>query len=320
MADKTNTAYPLEQLHRYFASGVNNPGEVAGLAAAGTWIGIAASDIRPGLLEALEFSAGGPSCVFVDSGAFSEVDEQKNGPPVLNEAREITHADWLIRFGIYARVARAYRTRAYVVAPDRVGDQAVTLERLTRYARRCRDLVKDYRANLIVPVQRGALSLGDFWRAAVDALDLPLVDRKGDPIRPVCGVPMKKNATTLAELEQLARELPAGWRFHLLGLGPESKLYKPAIAAILRANPTAEITSDSGLIRRLAGRTNGRGGGPRRLTSAQDECRARGLQGAELKRGALMRVRFEDLRAERLEAVRLGWQDPELAGDDSEAA
>jgi len=302
-------AYPFEQNARHFASGVNAPGEVKGIRG---WIGIAASEIRAGLLEALEARAGGPLCVFVDSGAFSEV---TFGPAGVTVTEEISHLDWMLRFGVYARVARAFRTRAYVVAPDRVGDQVVTLERLTRYARRCRDLVKDHRCQLIVPVQKGALSMGDFWRAAVDALDLPLVDRVGDQVRPIAGVPMKKDATTLGELEAFARELPAGWPIHLLGLGPESKRYAPALEAIRRANPTAEITSDSNTIRRLVGRTNGRGGGARALTQAQDVARAQGLEGSELKAQALGVVGEAQHWEQVKKAYAQGWSDPELEGE-----
>lgn len=302
------TDYPFEQQGQHFASGVNHPGEVKGI---NGWIGIAANEIRTGLIEAIE--AGSRTVnVFVDSGAFSEVAFGPNGVEVVEE---ISHADWLIRFGIYSRVARAKGCRAYLVAPDRVGDQAVTLARLTRYARRCRDLVKDHRANLIVPVQKGASSMIAFWHAAVDALDLPLRDRVGDFIRPIAGVPMKKDATTLAELEAFAALLPAGWPIHLLGLGPESKRYTLAIAAIRRANPTAQITSDSNTIRRLVGRTNGRGGGARALTQAQDDARAQGLEGTELKATALAAV-FEDMhRAEVHQAYAQGWSDPELEGE-----
>lgn len=153
----TSNTYDREQHARHFCSGVNAPGEVEGLAGH-SWVGIAASEIRPGLLEALEANRIGVRALFVDSGAFSEVEFGANGPQVVDE---IDHADWLIRFGVYDRMALAFGPRAYVVAPDRVGDQAVTLERLERYAGRCRRLVS-YRAKLIVPVQKGAMPMAAF--------------------------------------------------------------------------------------------------------------------------------------------------------------
>lgn len=75
------------------------------------------------------------------------------------------------------------------------------------------------------------------------------------------------------------------------------------------------ITSDSNTIRRLVGRTNGRGGGPRALTRAQDTARAAGLEGAELKAHALAHVGRELYRAEFAKAYAQGWSDPELAGE-----
>jgi len=300
------SSYDREQQARHFCSGVNAPGEVEGLAGH-SWVGIAASEIRPGLLEALEANRRSVRALFVDSGAFSEVEFGANGPQVVEE---IDHADWLIRFGVYDRMARAFGPRAYVVAPDRVGDQAVTLERLERYAGRCRRLVS-YRAKLIVPVQKGALSMAAFWRAAVDVLDLPLHDRAGDFVLPIAGVPMKKDATSIAELRELAAALPQGWPIHLLGIGPESKRYAAALEAIRSVNPTATVTTDSNSIRRLVGRTNGRGGGARALTAAQDRARAAGAAGQELKRVALSAVYFAELRADNARRAAAGWLDDE---------
>ncbi len=303
------SSYPFEQQARHFASGVNHPGEVRGVSG---WFGIAANELRAGLLEAIEDRAGGPTAVFVDSGAFSEVEFTAAGPVVVDE---ITHAEWLRRFEVYATVAAAHRTRAFVVAPDQVGNQAVTLERLQRYAHIMRAMVLTHRCRLIVPVQKGADSMADFFTRALLALQLPTADQVGDPIWPIAGIPMKKDATTIAELEAFAGELPNGAHFHLLGLGPESKRYALAIAAIRRANPDAVITSDSNTIRRLVGRTNGRGGGPRALTRAQDTARAAGLEGAELKSHALAQVGRELHRAELLKAYAQGWSDPELEGE-----
>ncbi len=301
-------AYPFEQEARHFSSGVNSPGEVRGISG---WVGIAADEIRTGLLEELEARAGGPTCLFVDSGAFSEVEFTVAGPVV---AEEISHLDWLLRFATYKRMAAAFRTRCYLVAPDRVGDQSVTLERLERYAGRVRELAETYRANVIVPVQKGARSMAEFWRACVDVLDLPLVDRVGDPMRPIAGIPMKKDATTIGELREFAATMPAGSRFHLLGLGPTSKGYAAAVNAIRQACPEASITTDSNTIRRLVGRTNGVGKGPRALTKAQDRARSAGLEGHDVKAAALAEVGHAAHRAEVLRAYELGWFDEELEG------
>lgn len=301
--------YPFEQQHRHFWSGVNHAGEVHGLM--GEWIGIAATHCSAALLEALDTYAGAKH-VFVDSGAFSEVEFGANGPRVV---KPITHAEWLRRFDVYREIAAAHRTRAYLVTPDQVGNQAVTLERLTRYGHIMRALVLWHRCRVIVPVQKGADSMADFFTRSLLALRLPRYDDVGEPIWPIAGIPMKKDATSIEELAEFAEAMPNGAHFHLLGLGPESKRYGQAIAAIKRVNPDAVITSDSNTIRRLVGRTNGRGGGPRALTRATDAARSRGLSGSNLKAAALGEVTLALHRAELQRAYESGWSDPELEGE-----
>lgn len=64
-------------------------------------------------------------------------------------------------------------------------------------------------------------------------------------------------------------------------------------------------------IRRLVGRTNGRGGGARALTAAQDKARAAGAVGQELKQRALSAVYFAELRADVDRRAAMGWLDDE---------
>src|SRR6185503_5023636 len=107
----------------------------------------------------------------------------------------------------------------------------------------------------------------------------------------IAGVPMKKDATSLEDLAELVRSFAPGQRVHLLGLGPESKRYAAAVATIRAACPTARITSDSVTLRRLVGRTNGRGGSARPLTRSSDEGRALGFVGSSVKDYAISRWR-----------------------------
>ena len=48
---------------------------------------------------------------------------------------------------------------------------------------------------------------------------------------------------------------------HLLGLGPESPRFAAAVEAIRSGAPLVEVFCDSVKLKRLVGRTNGRGGG-----------------------------------------------------------
>ncbi len=303
---------PREQRHRHFASGVNHPGEVRGLFGSGRWVGITAGEARTGLFEELELSAGGAVCLFVDSGAFSEVEFGPGGVSVVNP---IDDAGWLERFELYERCADLFRSRCYVVAPDRIGDQVHTLNLLARYAPNVAAVVA-MRAQVIVPVQKGSIPMGEFFRQQQAILGLR--DRAIDACGfweggVIAGIPMKKDATSRAELADFVDTLPMwGSRIHLLGFGPASKGYDAVIALITCRRPDCSITSDSVTIRRLAGRTNGPGGGPRVLTREQDKARAMGLTGADVKAFALCAQGGTERDAEIDAAHAAGWFDVEL--------
>jgi hypothetical protein len=294
----------LAQEDRHFSSGVNNPGEVRGLALSGRHFGITATEIRPGLLAEVELTGGGLTEIFVDSGAFSEV-EFNPATGRLEIVRPIKHEGWIERFELYMLIAGWYGTRARVVAPDCVGNQELTLERLARYALHVAACAS-MRAQIIVPVQKGALPMSEMYRRACEILGLR--------VPPIAGIPLKKDATSLKDLAELVDSMP--WfdcRFHLLGLGPESKRFKKVIECIRSRRPNAEITSDSVTIRRLVGRKNGRGGGPRPLTRYQDEGRARGLKStADVKSYGLQRQGRDQMDAELDRAHAAGWFDEEL--------
>lgn len=297
-------AWPAElaQEDAHFASGVNHRGEVRGLI--GRHFGIAANQIRSGLLEEIEALAGGMTEVFIDSGAFAEVAFCKRAKRLVVK-KPITDAQWEARFEIYLRLARALGRHVRVVAPDLVGDQKATLARLERWALHvaaCAALG----AQIIVPVQKGALPMSEMFRRSCEILGLRET--------PIAGIPMKKDATSLADLAELVDSLPwFGARIHLLGLGPESKRYAAVIRCIKSRRPNAVITSDSVTIRRLVGRKNGRGGGPRALTKYQDEARANGMTDtADIKEYGLGMHCTDERDREIERANALGWYDTEL--------
>lgn len=303
---RPGVAWPadLAQENAHFSSGVNHPGEARGLALSGRHVGITFGEIREGLLAELELSAGGMMELFVDSGAFSEVKlDAAVGRLVI--VKPISHAGWLARFELYAWAATTFRRRACVVAPDCVGDQDETLARLQRYAAHVA-VVAALGAQIIVPVQKGALPMSKMFERACAILNLSAL--------PIAGVPMKKDATSIADLAELCESLPwYGARVHLLGLGPESRRFAAAIRCIKQIRPNATITSDSVTIRRLVGRKNGRGGGPRAITRYQDEARALGItQPAEVKQFALQRQGRDEYEQILDRAHAAGWFDEEL--------
>lgn len=307
MTRRTAVAYPvdLEQEGRHFASGVNHPGEVRGLAMSGRHVGITFGEIRTGLLTELALFAGGLFEVFVDSGAFSEVTFNK-ATMRLEIVREITHGGWLERFELYQWAGETFGRRVRVVAPDCVGDQDRTLARLQRYASNVAAIAAT-RAQIIVPVQKGALPMSAMFARACAILNLAET--------PIAGIPMKKDATSLADLAELLESLPwYGARLHLLGIGPESRKYAAAIRLIRRVRPNAIVTTDSVTVRRLVGRTNGRNGGPRPITRYQDEARsAHGLAASkEIKAYAIAKQGADAYQHELDRAHAAGWFDSEL--------
>ncbi len=195
----------------YFASGSNNPAEIRGLAQVGQDVGVAAQEISDAAEEELKGLAGTDIQVFVDSGAFSEVEFGPGGPRVVEE---ITHDEWLDRLGLYERLADALGDQAWLVAPDQIGNQDVTLERLARY-RENLERLSAKGARILVPIQKGRLSQADF-AGEVDAV-------LGKKVRWLPALPCKKAATTAAELEAFLAARPRTKHVHLLGLGVRNR-------------------------------------------------------------------------------------------------
>jgi hypothetical protein len=272
----------------YFASGSNTPAEIRGFARLGMPFGVTAPEVSENAVAELVKLAGRGIAVFLDSGAFGEVklnvphkcgrsEKCKAGTcvgagtlPFADAApfawvvvRPITDADWTRVLALYLRLAAALGSDLYLVAPDRVGDQALTLERLERYRDAVRQL-RDLGANIIVPIQRGELAQADFDAAVVEVLGFD------DFVR---GIPSNKNAATAGEVRAFVEAVrPA--RVHLLGLGPRRRGFRAFAEAVTDSG--AELFCDSCLICASVGHDNGRKsvaserkGGPRVYTQAQ---------------------------------------------------
>jgi hypothetical protein len=294
----------------YFVSGSNHAGEIRGLALSGNNVGVAAPELGPAAEAELALFAGGPMKLFVDSGAFSEVTFENGYPEVKAPISDVA---WNKRLDTYERLARLFRRKLYVVAPDKVAFQAETLERLAKYASRIH-AIRALGANVIVPVQKGDLSMADFAERALAVLGM-----KADEV--VFGIPSKKDATSLQEMAAFAQYLfhkGAPTRVHLLGLGVRSPRYVDALTAILTNSPWTTVFSDSvritAMVGRGARRSDGSRGPARKLTAATDRVKAMGRckNATEWKAAALMMVLGEENREQAQAARRAGWFDPEL--------
>ncbi len=236
----------------YFASGSNRATEIRGMSRAGADIGVAAPHVSAAAEAELLALAGSDVLVFVDSGAFSEVEF---GPEGVSIVKPMTADTWASVLGFYRRLALRLGDQLWIVAPDRVGCQRTSLERLARYAPQVREL-HELGARVLVPIQKGDLSQADFAAAADEALGfsdwLP-------------AMPCKKAATTAAEVAAfVAARSPR--HVHLLGLGIRSRSLDAYLAPF---GGSCSVSLDSCWITANVGAKNGPGNGPRRLTKAR---------------------------------------------------
>jgi hypothetical protein len=245
---------PIEPV-AYFASGSNHAGEIRAFADLGHDVGVSARELGPSGEAELLALVGSDVQVFVDSGAFAEVKFTAAGPVVV---APMSAATWERVLALYLRLGGVLGDQLHVVAPDRVGCQTTTLERLTTY----RDQIRALHAmgvRVLVPVQRGALSQAAFYRACCDVLGFEAIP----------ALPCKKAATSVDEARAFALEIQPR-QIHLLGLGAKNRQAGEYLQAIVDAAPGVLVQLDAVVVTSLVGRKSGRGGRPRALTAAND--------------------------------------------------
>lgn len=241
-----------------FASGSNRAGEIRGMARVGMDVGVAAPHVTPTSEAELLRLAGTDVQVFVDSGAFSEV-KFNTSRGAFDVVKPIDHDAWLQRLALYRRLGAALREQAWLVAPDQVGSQEVTLQRLRRYRAELAEIAATG-ARILVVAQKGAMSQAEFYRAAVEAAGLT-----GLP-NVVAALPCKKAATTADEVAAFVADAGAP-HVHLLGKGPSARDVQRYLAPF--ESGEVSVSLDACWITANVGKTNGKGGGERRYTKAQ---------------------------------------------------
>ena len=217
-------------------------------------------------MRELEALAGTGVPVFLDSGAFSEVEEQPNGPPVVVEP--ITDAEWDKRLAKYQRLAKVLGPQLYVVAPDLVGNQDQTLERMAKYSAVMRE-VRGRGAHILAPIQFGPIDPVAFYWKAAWALGFA----------PIPAFPLKKAALWKpADVEAFVAAIKPH-HIHLLGMGAKSRKAEAYLEAIHNGNPATQVSQDSNLIAGAVERDKETGEGLRALTIEQDAVRDEQLEG-----------------------------------------
>jgi hypothetical protein len=217
---------------RHFASGMATLMEVRAMIRARRPFGVTLSTVARDAWDFLRrtYEGGEGPELFIDSGAFSE---QKIG--------EITHEGWLSRLDrVYQLASRAATAEViYMVAPDRIADQAGTLRRLERYQPELSAIAKTG-ANVIVPLQRGALQP---WQMA------DRVDQLLQGVDWIPGLPMtSKGGFTHEDARALLRHRRVP-RVHLLGVGPCSPKLVGVAEVFQEESPKTSIQMDTCILR-----------------------------------------------------------------------
>jgi hypothetical protein len=236
---------PLAERVVVYSSGTNRASDIRGVIGAGIPVGVDISRLSPSATREL---LGSALPVFLDSGAFGEVSIQKSPSCVTHP---INDSQWNARLDKYLLIARQLGgkekspssfARVTIVAPDCVGNQGLTLTRLSKFRDRVRQ-VHAAGADVVVPMQIGSLNVVEFYTKAMSILDIEIVP----------GMPMKKAATTPEAIQDLI-QLCGPRRIHLLGLGADNRKAAPIVRFIRHLSPSISISLDANRIRAAVGK------------------------------------------------------------------
>jgi hypothetical protein len=229
--DLTNESIP-PALDLAFRSGMSRSKDLHAGIGANVPVGVVAGELL--FLQRMitiprYLQAGG--AVFIDSGAFSEL---KTG----------IEPDFERVLGVYREIAEHVRdmgmtpSNLYVVAPDKVGDQWASIERLCKYEKQVRELI-DMGVQVIIPIQSGPIEPAEL----VTSIALIVETRSF-----IVGVPSNAAAMSIEECARLDHH-----SYHILGRVQRNAQQDARVAALRLNNPSALITADANWLRsRLA--------------------------------------------------------------------
>lgn len=161
--------------------------------------------------------------VFIDSGAFC----------AKNTGLQV---DWESVFSVYERVAGSARDsrNLYVVSPDVMGNQDMTISLIRDWADRINALIEEG-CKVIVPLQIGLLT----GSLMIDEVNAILGHSNW-----VAGIPSVKNVMSAQECETLRHGA-----FHILGRVQMDDEQAARIRSLLKHNEEADITADANWLR-----------------------------------------------------------------------
>lgn len=213
-----------------YRSGMSSKSDFIGVAGAFVPVGVVIGEVSARVMGLMvEYNLAG-GLIFVDSGAF----------PAFRRNESVDFDRVLDRYDeLLARVARPENLA--LVMTDIVGDQPGTLELLGRYRARVRAFIESG-ADVLVPLQKGALTLAEAYRETVRVL--------GDD-RFRVALPSNEAAVTEEELLAFLEEVRPG-RIHLLGVARHRR-FGPLVEKIRAASPETHVSSDANHLRAIVG-------------------------------------------------------------------
>ena len=228
----------------FYVSGVRSENEISGFIFHNQSICTVAKLSKNSLQYLIEVSKDPnyTGSIFVDSGAFKEVNAD------LSIKKAMTDEDWNRIFDVYEVLAQAFGDRLTVMAPDRVGDQEVTMQRLEKYKDRLKK-VASYGCKIMGAIQKNPTipnSLFHFHER-MDAFFRSIGIEHW-----VRGLPLNKSPVKIDDVEYMIQNAKPFRYIHLLGKSPYARDWD-AWEGMLSKYPNLDITCDATIFRRMVG-------------------------------------------------------------------
>jgi hypothetical protein len=214
-----------------YRSGANNISDMRGYIDAGKAIGVCALEVSANAKTLLcEYVKAGGQCM-VDSGAFRLFNARMRG-----KACEELNFDKILN--VYEEIInQACGGDITVVAPDIVGDQDASYLLLVKFQDKIRRLAK-LDANVMVPLQRGALTINDYYEKVVNLLGKDFV----------WGIPFNAKALSETDILDFVSEFKPS-SVHFLGCSENYIIHKA-----MAKSPNTRFSSDATRLRAQIGK------------------------------------------------------------------
>jgi hypothetical protein len=231
--NKQELAAKIESL-TIFASGLSRINDFRTYSRMGRACGILATDSSTAVLHALVEHNQRGLRAFIDNNAFGTFKQSiKKGVPCAINFDDV--------FNIYDKILSSVKKKNLVslVAPDVVGDQEASLELLSKYRAKIRSFI-DRGADVLIPLQAGALSLSGVYRRVCQLLGTN---------RWRASIPCNVKRIARREIFDFVSTCRPR-RIHLLGVADHKKLY-PLVKLILEAHSSTNISADANHLRSI---------------------------------------------------------------------